>query len=835
MRYLNNRYDFLDRYNKVNEGTSSGPFENDIPWGDSLVGRLIMATIRKSSIAINVTRIDKLTERLKEQFSSMVDSSTIDMSNEKVVADISKTTIFALLKELKDGVDSGKDNETLISLTDSTIVEVEKAEIDEAKKNKLVDQLNKFKEFLKNQPKESGEVVDDKSKYPLMIKNLKALSLILSNYSKVKLGVELKTQPKPAATETATTKPEVKTTTAPVETVKPAPATKPAPKPKTGTHAGFFNKSEKIQSFGDFAKILEADRTNPLGNKPGANIDRNNVTSGEDDRTNPLGNKPGANIDRNNVTSGEDHVTQSFNKLKKAIEVLISPKEKGIAVDVAFINDLVKNSVNSNSKELIKSLYTEINRYLVGDKKATLQDKEALYKEGIEVLSDKNKLVIVAEKIARFVKRALQFDGENLYGSVGDLKVPLKDFVDSMKLLTNEKPVKEEGQDEKTGDSVKDYFYANVDYEPFAVDKSERQRIEKEVVESDNAALDYDSVVEVLKLFNRAYKLHTTATIPGGRSGGAVSRSVYNEYTAFGGNSGNSGTSDGPYRNNKIFDKWEDAVLDILKTKKYQVLFLKTTKIKVGGELRKNGGAIFRKLITDLLDGERLYKQGAQEKFLKEYFGGDADGKSLETLNNEDKKANAEVAKEIKEVKLAFVENSVIAENEDIKNKKYDNKFLQLKGEDGKVIYVYVDTVGQNSVGFSYCASIYYFKKYIEEGASSSIKGYSGMIKTMKGEKDNYRVRYTRMSIDDFTKLVNKSPIILNSSTIDFKIEENRNFKLTSVSWLCDEANSNEIFSVEDAKVNKSKLRYPSECATNLNNIFGKKFENDFKPVSKIG
>ena len=521
--------------------------------------------------------------------------------------------------------------------------------------------------------------------------------------------------------------------------------------------------------------------------------------------------------------------------MKKAIEVLISPKEKGIAVDVAFINDLVKNSVNSNSKELIKSLYTEINRYLVGDKKATLQDKEALYKEGIEVLSDKNKLVIVAEKIARFAKRALQFDGENLYGSVGDLKVPLKDFVDSMKLLMNEKPVKEEGKDEKTGDSVKDYFYANVDYEPFVVDESERQRIEKEIVTSDNATLDYDSVVEVLKLFNRAYKLHTTATIPGGRSGGAVSRSVYNEYTAFGGNSGNSGTSDGPYRNNKIFDKWEDAVLDILKTKKYQVLFLKTTKVKVGGELRENGGAIFRKLITDLLNGERLYKQGAQEKFLKDYFGGDADGKSLETLNNEDKKANAEVAKEIKEVKLAFVENSAITENEDIKNKKYDNKFLQLKGGDGKVIYVYVDTVGQNSVGFSYCTSIYYFKKYIEEGTSSSIKGYSGMIKTMKGEKDNYRVRYTRMSIDDFAKLLNKSPIILNSSTIDFKIEENRDFKLTSVSWLCDEADSNAIFSVEDAKVNKSKLRYPSECATNLNNIFGKKFENDFKPVSKIG
>lgn len=818
MRYLNNRYDFLDRYNKVNEGTRSGPFENDIPWGDSLVGRLIMATIRKSSIAINVTRIDKLTERLKEQFSYMVDGCTVDLSNDKVAADLSKTTIFALLKELKDAVDAGKDNDTLISLTDSTIAEVEKAEIDEAKKTKLVDQLNKFKEFLKSQPKEEGtDKVDEKSKYPLMIKNLKALSLILSNYNKVKLGVELKTQPtKPVATETTTTKPEAKPeakpASAPAETAKPAPAKTEAKPITSGPHAGFFNKSEKIQSFGDFAKILEADRTNPLGNKPGANIDRNNVTS------------------------GEDHLTQSFNKLKKAIEVLISPKEKGIAVDVAFVNDLVEKSVNSDSKELIKSLYAEINRYLVGDKKATLQDKEALYKEGIEVLSDKNKLVIVAEKIARFTKRALQFDGENLYGGIGDLKVPLKDYVDSMKQLMNVKTAStEEGEAGKTGDSVKDYFYANVDYEPFAVDEAELKRIEEEVVAGDTAAIEYDSVIEILKLFNRAYKLHTTATIPGGRSGGAVSRSVYNEYTAFGGNSGNSGTSDGPYRNNKIFDKWEDAVLDILKTKSYQVLFLKTTKLRVGGELRENGGAIFRKLITDLLDGEKLYKQGAQEKFLKEYFGGDADGKSLGTLNNEDKKANAEVAKEIKEVKLAFVENATIAENEDIKNKKFDHKFLQLKGEDGKVIYVYVDTVGQNSVGFSYCTSIYYFKKYVEEGVSASIKGYSGMIKTMSGTKDNYRVRYTRMSIDDFAKLVNKSPIILNSSTIDFKIEENRDVKLTSVSWLCDEANNNELFVVDDAKVKKSKLRYPSECSTDLNKIFGNKFENDFKPVSKIG
>ena len=64
MKYLSNRDEFLKRsINKINEYKSledkdlvkinedvenSGPFANDIPWGDSLLGRLINSTIRKA-------------------------------------------------------------------------------------------------------------------------------------------------------------------------------------------------------------------------------------------------------------------------------------------------------------------------------------------------------------------------------------------------------------------------------------------------------------------------------------------------------------------------------------------------------------------------------------------------------------------------------------------------------------------------------------------------------------------------------------------------------------------------------------------------------------------
>ena len=862
MKYLNRREDFLNKskYTKIENlikeeaGTRSGPFENDIPWGDSLLGRLIMATIRKASIGINIMSIKRLIPRLNEQFNEILESCKISEDSKK---DIARVTIFALLKELKDAVDAGKEIDILISLTDETISNVNKADIEEDKKNKLLQELEEWKKFLlefKDGTGTESEVTTPEqntpgSLYPLMIKNLKALALILSNYKKVQLGVTLNTSPKSKSIEVVINKEYlydgkvVKVTKieepnvfiifkdVATKTYKPNSVPQSVPKIKLT----LMTESEVFR-FNDFVNYLtEAQYKNPATPEV---------------RVNPLGNKPGANIDRNNVVGTEDHLTQAYSKLKKDIEVLISPKEKGIGVDSVFINDIITKSVDSKNKEIIKDLYKEINRYLIGDKKVTIQAKDPLFKESIEILTDKRKLTIVAEKIARFIKRALQFDGQNLYGGLGDLKVPLQDFVTTTKQLSKPVSTKEVTDDDKSLETskpddsrvqkIKDYFYEKVDYEAFVVDKTEIDKIEGNLknVQDDKLTLSIDPIMEILKLFNRAYKLHTTNVIPGGRSGGAVSRSVYNEYTPLGSNSGGvSGTADGPYRNNKTFNIWEDAVLDIMKQRKYQPIFSKDTEILIGGKLVKGAGSTFKKLITNLLDGDKLYKEGAQKKFLNEYFGPDAVPEGAKLSIGNDEKVNADNAGDVKEVELSFIKNSDLTTNEDIKNNKFTNKILQLKGKEGdkdRTIYIFVEGIASGYLNISYCTSIYFFKKYIDGQGSATLKTLNTMVSAKTGPDGDYLLRYSKVELKDFIKILKNSKVELNSVTTGGTIQKGRVIQPTLVSWLGNDTDKS-LYSITDTdRLVGTKSSVGG--SRNVGELVSKKYgeENDFTPISKV-
>lgn len=864
MKYLNRREDFLNKskYTKIENlikeeaGTRSGPFENDIPWGDSLLGRLIMATIRKASIGINIMSIKRLIPRLTDQFNEILESCKISEDSKK---DVARVVIFALLKELKDAVDAGKEVDILISITDDTISNVEKAEIEEDKKTKLLQELEEWKKFLQEFKGGTGsesEVTTPEentpgSMYPLMIKNLKALSLILSNYKKVQLGTTLNTSPKNKLIEIVINneyfydgKEVVKVTKiqkpnalvifrdVATKTYKPNSVPKLVPISKLT----MMTAESEVFRFNDFVNYLtEAQYKNPTTPEV---------------RTNPLGNKPGANIDRNNVVSTEDHLTQAYSKLKKDIEVLISPKEKGIGVDSVFINDIIAKSVDSKNKEIIKDLYKEINRYLIGDKKATIQEKEPLFKESIEILTDKRKLTIVAEKIARFIKRALQFDGQNLYGGLGDLKVPLQDFVTTTKQLSKPVSTKEVTDDDKSLETskpddsriqkIKDYFYEKVDYETFVVDKTEIDKIEGnlENTQNDKLVLSIDPIIEILKLFNRAYKLHTTNVIPGGRSEGKVSRSVYNEYTPLGGGnaSGNSGTSDGPYRNNKTFNVWEDAVLDIMKQRKYQPIFSKDTEILIGGKLVKGAGSTFKKLVTDLLDGDKLYKDGAQKRFLNEYFGPDAVPPNAKLSIGDDEKVNATNAADIKTTELSFIKNSDLTTNEDIKNSKFTNKILQVKGREGdedRIIYIFVEGMAGGYVNISYCTSIYFFKKYIDAQGSATIKTLNTLVSSPKSDAGNYLLRYSKIKLEDFKKLLIGGKVELNSVTTG-KTTQTKVIQPTLVSWLGNDTDKS-LYSIGDVD-RLSGTKTSVGGSRNVSELVNKKYgeNNDFEPISKV-
>lgn len=108
MRYLKSRNDFLYREvivdkSNINEQIKSSrmiqeSFENDIRWGDSLVGRLINSVIRSVKIGYNETKIPKILEELQGQLDQIVSESLTRETGAK----FNQYYIMVALEEMKD-------------------------------------------------------------------------------------------------------------------------------------------------------------------------------------------------------------------------------------------------------------------------------------------------------------------------------------------------------------------------------------------------------------------------------------------------------------------------------------------------------------------------------------------------------------------------------------------------------------------------------------------------------------------------------------------------------------------------------------------------------------
>jgi hypothetical protein len=149
------------------------------------------------------------------------------------------------------------------------------------------------------------------------------------------------------------------------------------------------------------------------------------------------------------VTKGEDYLTQALGNIKKSIKSIKDEKDKGIGITTKFLGDVLDKKMDSNSKEPIKNLYKEIYSYLYGSKSKTLSDFGPLYKESIEILSNKSKSQVVAEKIARLAKRSLQFEGENLYGGLGEFGQDMEEFNITLKQIMAYEKSKSEVKESK--------------------------------------------------------------------------------------------------------------------------------------------------------------------------------------------------------------------------------------------------------------------------------------------------------------------------------------------------------------------------------------------------
>ena len=133
------------------------------------------------------------------------------------------------------------------------------------------------------------------------------------------------------------------------------------------------------------------------------------------------------------ITGAEEHLTQAFKNITKSLQALKDEKDKGVGITDDFITNILDKKMDVEAKKSIKALYEEVYEHLYGKYSKTMADLGPLFKESIEVISDKNKRKVVAEKMARLSKRTMQFEGENMYASLGEFGADMRDFNTTLK------------------------------------------------------------------------------------------------------------------------------------------------------------------------------------------------------------------------------------------------------------------------------------------------------------------------------------------------------------------------------------------------------------------
>jgi hypothetical protein len=135
------------------------------------------------------------------------------------------------------------------------------------------------------------------------------------------------------------------------------------------------------------------------------------------------------------ITKEETQLTDAFKNIRTSLKSLKDEKDKGIGITDKFVGDILDKKMDSEAKNVIKSLYEEVYEHLYGKYSKTLPDFGPLYKESVEVISDNNKRKTTAEKIARLAKRTMQFEGENMYASLGEFGADMRDFNTTLKQI----------------------------------------------------------------------------------------------------------------------------------------------------------------------------------------------------------------------------------------------------------------------------------------------------------------------------------------------------------------------------------------------------------------
>lgn len=748
MKYISGRDEFLRKsINKVNEFKSleeskssdfelileeaeSGPFANDIPWGDSLLGRLINSTIRKAKIQANLVRMKGVVSRLERAFNDLLLESKVNDLDENDLAQWAKIRNFSYLYNLEQSVKNMHIKKTpLKEIKKLTDIAIEKTEetADIPKKNELLRQLNEWKKFLES-IKEEDNVNKDESENSSYEKVY--LSYVANFQSALRIVNKsiLANQQRAAAVmpHLAGNKGFKDGKLTDAEKAELAKRKKTTEKTTGGT---IKSTTTKVGTTQNSSHEYEFNWT--------YNINESTATS--------------------STTTSKKPVSKIFGLIKSLhgmVSQIIPPKEKGAQIEV--ISDFLKKDINAlknnQYKEPIKKIYTTIAKIVrsggvhvdptlennidsllarpedLGRKMADLymvsKTKEDGKFEGLtKELQDELAIFNTTMKAALY--NSLQFSKQSLEKKESLIKkynqfmrvFEADEVVQDKNLDKKEEPEDRSGEvgDRPKSDfitKIQDWWGQKMDLKEWMMDKAEVEKIrinlDKKLAEKKDSVTisSIDPVLEICKIFNRAYRIHTTQVIPSGRTGGKVSNKTYMEYTCFGsGTPANAGESGGPYRNNKLFDQWYDAVMDILRERKYQPIFNVGTRMKVGDEYIDKAGSNLRKFMSDMLEGDEFFTKskdggGPQSKFLDKYFGyKETEDKDLAYEGtNEMTEINSVARNMPKPVEVRFVKNKIpytdskelVGTFFGIKNPDNEYKFFYIQKIDGDYAYVLI-------------------------------------------------------------------------------------------------------------------------------------------------
>lgn len=881
MKYLSNRDEFLkrsiikiDEYKAVedksiNEEIESGPMANDIPWNDSLLGRLINSTIRKAKVGANLVRIKQVARRLNGAFEDLLARSAEGQLTKEELAQKNKITIYKFLEALQKSVEDGEKVYAIKNLTDLAIkdfkqfIEVTPADelaVDKTDLEKLVKQLEDFRKFLDDfndedgvdveeeeenkkestspeesddSPEETDEVEEDAEK----IRELFYTSTIVLLKSVISLCDVIKTkkitydnanvnQAKPTEkqTNTVTTKEPVKAEEVTTERFfyenESLPIFESKIDPKEVKSINAWKKVEKsytTSGIGNMvARIQELIKNSESGanvelykktiNKIGYQVVSNEQTIGKNllsidalikEELNPdsendipkaislFGNvvlafKGDMNLATKLVEANQpikDFIT-SYDKLKELLPKLKASQAKGeektpTASDIKSENDieLGKHYKYTNKKGEVRDVIAVDKDKVVypgPDKKyLTADDKKGndlSGKEFISVATDKSSgsFAVDPTKLKKESKLFRYFDFINEAEENEEVtESPEEDET----VTTNKGEEVSDPVKKTTAQEIKDYWNENINIKNYVMTRTEveRTQIALEKASKNNIVIQgLDPIIEIVKVFNRAYKLHTTQVIPTGRSGGRVSNKTFREYTTFGdGSPDSAGFRGGPYRNNAIFDQWENAVQEIKKQTRFQKIFRQETTLKTEeGNVIKDAGKNLLKFMNDMLDGDTLYKsgkdgKGKQADFIEKYFGATNAEKLPLYVSEKDKEEVPKIADSMPKAKnLSF-------KKESIKFEKYSElvgTFFYIQS-DGKKFFFYIQEVDSEYAYVTYCRSWYFFKNYISKSAISLEKSIVAKDDEKDGNKQ-YIIKATRIKLQNLIN--NDGQFVLN-------------------------------------------------------------------------